>query len=266
MRILVCLALAAVLSPVPAWNQTSDSFDVASVRPTAHGGKDAQGFSWSSADITGPGHFAAENSSLDELIRFAYDLKEYQVYGPAWLNDKSECFDVLAKAPASTSEPEMRAMLQTLLIERFRLAAHRESRTLPVYDLIVGKKGARLKPADPAGQKGTSSGGGNMTSTRVTMADFAYALSRQLKCPVFDKTGIAGTFDINLHYSALYNTMDEDRASVAPSLFTAIQERAYRPLAKTRSGGGGGGCRSCRCPRARARRRVKRPMGRSRCW
>jgi uncharacterized protein (TIGR03435 family) len=93
-RIDVCVALAAMLSPVLAWNQGPPAFEVASVRPTSHGGPDAQGFSRSSAGITGPGHFVAENSSLDELIRFAYDLKDYQVYGPVWLNDKSECFDV----------------------------------------------------------------------------------------------------------------------------------------------------------------------------
>jgi uncharacterized protein (TIGR03435 family) len=113
----------------------------------------------------------------------------------------------------------MRAMLQTLLAERFKLAAHRESRVLPLYELVVGKKGSRLKAADPEEHEGTSSGGGNLTATRVTMAEFAYQLSRHLNAPVFDKTGIAGAFDIALHYSS-----DEDRGTAAPSLFTAIQE------------------------------------------
>jgi uncharacterized protein (TIGR03435 family) len=161
----------------------------------------------------------AENSSLDELIRFAYSLKDYQVSGPVWLNDDSESFDVLAKASPDTPDDQVRVMLQTLLMERFKLTAHRESRLLPIYELVVGKNGPELQAADPAGRKGTSSRGGNMSAKNVTLTDFAYALSRRLKRPVFDKTGITGAYDINLHYAR-----EEDGASTAPSLFTAIQE------------------------------------------
>jgi uncharacterized protein (TIGR03435 family) len=54
--------------------------------------------------IPSPGRLVAENSSLDELIRFAYDLKDYQVSGPVWLNDDSESFDILAKAAPDTAQ------------------------------------------------------------------------------------------------------------------------------------------------------------------
>jgi uncharacterized protein (TIGR03435 family) len=219
MRRALYLALVALIVTPPALVQTPTplAFDVASVKPALHG-RDAAGWSRSSVDVPSPGRLLAENSSLDELIRFAYDLKEYQISGPAWLNDESECFDIVAKAPSGYSRDQVRIMLQTLLMERFKMAAHRETKVLPIYELSVGKNGPRLQAADPASRKRTSSGGGSITATRVTMADFAYELSRQLNRPVLDKTGIGGAFDITLRY-----TQDEDAASPVPPLFAAIE-------------------------------------------
>src|SRR5580692_12260224 len=74
----------AALLPALAQTQTQPTFDVASVKATDPA-RNAQ--HWSSVDIPGPGRLVAENSSLDELIRFAYSLKDYHVSGPIWLND-----------------------------------------------------------------------------------------------------------------------------------------------------------------------------------
>jgi uncharacterized protein (TIGR03435 family) len=209
----VALALGQAQSP-PA-------FEVASVRPAVHG-RDAAGWSRSSIGDN-HGRLVAENSSLDEMIRYAYTLKDYQVLGPAWLNDDSECFDVAAKAPpdatSNATSKEIRTMMQTLLAQRFKLAAHREERTLPIYNLVVAKSGFRLTPVSPTGHGGTSSGGGTMKATSLSMAEFAYQLSRELKLPVFDKTGIEGAFDFTLQYAP-----ERDTSATGPSLFTAIQE------------------------------------------
>jgi uncharacterized protein (TIGR03435 family) len=206
----------ALFAALPMLAQ-APAFEVASVKPTAHG-RDANGLSRSFVDVPHPGRLVAENSSLSELIRFAYDLDDYRLQGPAWLNDDEECFDVAAKAPAGTTKKQLRLMLRTLMAERFGLAAHTETRMLPVYNLTVDKKGARLTPAKAGGRNGYGSSGGNVTASRVTMADFAYQLSRDLKLPVFDKTGIAGAFDFTLHYETDPNS---DRG---PSLSTAVQE------------------------------------------
>ena len=213
----VHLAIFALL-PGLAQSQAPPAFDVASVRSTQHG-RNAEGWSHSSVAIPSPGRLVAENSSLDELIRFAYNLKEHQISGPIWLNDDSESFDIRAEAPSSTPKEQMRVMLQTLLADRFKLAAHRDNKVLPIYELVMGKNRPRLKSAHPGGRMSTSSGGGMMRATNVTMAEFAYQLSRQVKRPVLDKTGISGAFDVTLHYAA-----DVDYVSTAPSLFTAVQE------------------------------------------
>jgi len=162
----------------------------------------------------------AENSSLGELIRFAYQVKEYQLVGPTWLNDDSECFDILAKASWEAPELELRLMLRALLVERFRLETHRETRTMPILKLVIGKKGARLHEASVDGARpGTSSAGGDVTATHVFMSAFAYWLSRELRRPVFDGTGLNGRFDFRLQYDAGHDDVGR------PSLVSALHEQ-----------------------------------------
>jgi uncharacterized protein (TIGR03435 family) len=83
--------------------------------------------------------------SLKDLIANAYSVKAYQVTGPAWM--ASERFDIVAKMPEGAPKEDVPAMLQTLLEERFGLAAHRDRQEHPVVALVVGKDGPRLKDA-----------------------------------------------------------------------------------------------------------------------
>jgi uncharacterized protein (TIGR03435 family) len=214
------------LAPPAAQIATAPAFEVASVRPTQHG-RTLDGWSHSSADIPSPGRFVAENSSLDELIRFAYQVKDYQVSGPIWLNDDAECFDISAKTATETSTAQIRAMVQTTLAERLKLALHCETRELPVYALLPSKRGPKLNPAAGNGRSSTRSAGGNVTATNVSMAEFAYQLSRWLKRPVFDQTQIPGIFDFALQY-------DERETGERPSLFTALEEQLGLRLAPTK--------------------------------
>ncbi len=93
-----------------------------------------------------PGMVDYKNVSLKALIARAYEMKEYQVTGPDWLD--SERFDVLAKTPPDTPGDRVPLMLQTLLAERFKLTGHREQKVMPVYAMVVGKSGFKLKPLE----------------------------------------------------------------------------------------------------------------------
>ena len=55
---------------------------------------------------------------MKALIARAYDVKEYQVEGPQWL--ESERYDVMAKIPEGTDKAQLRPMLQRLLADRFK--------------------------------------------------------------------------------------------------------------------------------------------------
>jgi len=205
------LLLAALLTPLFA--QTV-AFDVASVRPTKHG-RDAKGYSQSSADIPSPGRFLAQNSSLDELIRFAYDLKDDQVVGPEWLNHDEVCFDIEAKAPPETSKKQVRAMLQELLRDRFKMVSHKETRMLPTLLLTAAKSGPKLKPSAQDGQQSWSATGSDITAVHMTMNEFAYQLSLELKHPVLDQTGISGAFDFQIKANVPGGREEQDAALIA---------------------------------------------------
>src|SRR5579863_8013440 len=92
--------------------------------------------------LSGPRLFA-EALSADNLITYAYDVKDYQVSGvPSWADSKNlscDRYDVNAKAegdePVKTDQA--RAMLQSLLADRFHLQLHREKKDAPVYALVV---------------------------------------------------------------------------------------------------------------------------------
>jgi uncharacterized protein (TIGR03435 family) len=81
--------------------------------------------------------------SLKELIATAYRVKQYQITGPAWL--ATDRFDIVAKLPDGASKDDAPKMLQALLAERFKLAAHRDTQEHPVLALLVGKDGPHLK-------------------------------------------------------------------------------------------------------------------------
>ncbi len=92
--------------------------------------------------------------SLADLIRTAYDVKPHQISGPDWM--AAERFNITAKLPDGATKDQVNVMLQALLAERFKLTVHHEMKERPVYALIVGKGGSKLReselqtPADAA--------------------------------------------------------------------------------------------------------------------
>lgn len=83
--------------------------------------------------------------SLKDLIAEAYNVKGFQITGPAWLG--SQRFDVVAKMPDGAKKEDAPAMLQALLADRFKLTVHQDKQEHPVLALIVGKDGPKLKDA-----------------------------------------------------------------------------------------------------------------------
>lgn len=150
--ILFAATVAFAQTPAPVPGKPALTFDVASIKvagplnPAAiREGKMHLGMKVDGA-ICDIGGFA-----LRDLIRTAYDVKDYQIAGADALGNPLDAqrFDIQATLPAGTTEKDVPQMLQALLAERFKLVIHRETRDLPVYALIVGKDGPKLKAADP---------------------------------------------------------------------------------------------------------------------
>lgn len=179
------------------------SFDVASIRPVDPGSKEGKsGGPLTHRVHTTPGSVIMPQIGLDEVIMWAYDIEHYQLSGPSWL--PSQRFDITAKSDGQPPEEQLRAMMRTLLETRFALKQHSEEKELACAVLLLGKDGPKLKPSDDQGES-TFDGGKNgrptVTLSRVTMHEFASALSDPMRKPVIDMTELKGTYTFTLDAS-----------------------------------------------------------------
>jgi len=85
--------------------------------------------------------------SLSDLVVYAYRIRIFQISGPSWIRDGR--WDIVAKLPDGVSQDRVPEMMQSLLVERFKLSAHHETRESPAYELVVDKGGPKLKPSPP---------------------------------------------------------------------------------------------------------------------
>jgi uncharacterized protein (TIGR03435 family) len=132
--------------------------------------------------------------------------------------------------PRETTGDEVIRMLKTMLAERFHLAMHRDTKELPVYGLVVGKNGTKLKEVE-FGRSGSDTRPGKYHGERVGMANVANFLSRQMDRPVIDMTGLKGFYTFDLEWtpeeSAIPKPMEGGAAvdsAVGPSLTSALQQ------------------------------------------
>jgi uncharacterized protein (TIGR03435 family) len=173
------------------------AFDAASVKRTPPQPLGKGGGSNMKAD---PGRLTCTNVPLKRYLITAWGLKDYQVSAPDWMND--EHYDLTATMPAGTPPHEVLLMLQALLVDRFKIATHHETKELAVYALIVERNGVKLKPAEGFGTSVSSSPKGRSMRANVTMKGFAGTLSGLLDRPVVDMTGLTGGFNINLEWAS----------------------------------------------------------------
>ena len=171
------------------------------------------------------GQLVMTNQTLKRLIERAYNVNPLQVAGPGWMEDVR--FDIVAKYPQDTKNEERLPMLRTLLEDRFKLVAHRETKEMSGWALVVAKGGFKLKPAAPGQSQTDSNADGKLRTLTVkgaSMAQMADLLARLQNETVVDRTGIEGVYDFELHW-----TMDDlntagTYADVSPSVFAAIEE------------------------------------------
>ena len=233
--------ILGILTIAAATGQTVDpklTFEVASVKAAAPQGNGRMmmggGGGPGSRD---PARFTMTNMPLRLLVARAWDVKDYQVQGPGWMD--SERFDIVAKVPPGTTKEQFNVMYQNLLIERFKMEVHKDKKDLPIFTLGVGKNGPKLKAteldasafATPSPDGGGRGGPGNasvglppppppgmgrgrpgmivmfqeghmrMTAVGQDIAGIANFISMQLGRPVIDSTGLTGRYDFQMDFS-----------------------------------------------------------------
>ena len=145
--LLVPFAADLMRAQAPPAGAERPKFEVASVRENTSGdGKIMFG-------IQPGGRFTTVNVPLWDLIRQAYGLQRSQlVGGPDWM--ETARFDIVAKGegdiargagPGGPPGP-LNFMMQDLLEDRFKLRAHRETRELPIYALMLARADGKLGP------------------------------------------------------------------------------------------------------------------------
>jgi uncharacterized protein (TIGR03435 family) len=150
--------------------------------------------------------------------------------------------------------PRLQLMLQALLVERFNLKVHPEYKQFPVYALVLGKNGSKLKKSGAVEMIQMPDGSSiedrgvvfrplptntermvQLAVKNQSMQQVADTFAIFLGRPVLDRTGLRGEFDFTMEYET-----DPDAANlpgaevVGPALFTALQEQAGLRLESTK--------------------------------
>lgn len=236
---------------------TPPTFDVVSVKPN----KSASG---GTRIMNTPDGYSTTNIPLSFIISNAYGIREDLISGlPGWAD--SAHYDITAKVAAADvptlpklTRDQRSGMLKPLLADRFKLQAHVETKTLPVYELVVAKGGPKLHQAVPGDTytNGPKVNGnppragmmmmmpGKITGMAIPLDNLINILSRQLQRTILDKTGLHGNYDITLQW-----TPDQGEAASfpggpdgrtlpadpsAPSIFTALEEQLGLKLNSTK--------------------------------
>jgi uncharacterized protein (TIGR03435 family) len=238
----ILIALAAISTLC----QPTPSFEVASIR--LH--KDSK----EKADLEfSPGgeRFVATNVPLSLLAMTAYGVTVPQLsWDKSASSVLSERYDIQAGAAHPVGAGDMLRMLQTLLVERFKLVVQHEMKELDVYVLVPDdgrqKRGASLRvsdapplngttPLNPYHARGTEPNGGHLVFKDETMADFAWRLSALVQLGgrvVIDETGLGDHYDFELRFKPDLptspldaNNGPEHALGDDPSIFTAVREQ-----------------------------------------
>lgn len=196
--------------------------------------------------------------STKDLLQRGFGVEQDRIIGiPGWAD--SDRYDFQARVDDASklkwrmlSRTQQMSALLPILRNRFSLKFHHETRTLPVWALVVGKGGPKLHAARPGdtyenGLKGPDgpmgprafrmSEQGELTAQATSIPEFIWFLGRQIPgatppdgATIADKTGLTGRYDITLRFAPenYVSPMKPDSGTVnpsGPSIFTALQEQ-----------------------------------------
>jgi len=215
----------AIIAALFCASALAQTFEVASVKPAPP--DDGRGMSevHGGPGSSDPGQVTYRNITLMNLLARAYP-DSYKIEGPGWL-DSDPRFDIVAKIPPNTTPDQFVLMIRNLLIERFGLKAHHETKEFAAYDLVIAKGGLKMKetvdhPDAASGPPKLDANGfpqltrpGMTTSNtfsngvpvaRLTaVAQPMWRLLGMLRAvaqkPIIDKTGLTGKYDFTLEYA-----------------------------------------------------------------
>jgi uncharacterized protein (TIGR03435 family) len=255
MRFALLTTFALCAAPLFAQSDPAPKFDIADVHVSA---KTRNAFPRTSP--ARGGRYEVKTATMVDLIRIAYAFDPDKILGgPSWL--EMDRFDVIAKEPPDTTPETRKLMLQSLLADRFNLKFHKDTKPLPAYALIAGKK-PLLKPADGTEEAGCKVDTGssapsegsitlNMSTTtgamttihlapgglihytcrNMTMAAFAREVRGMIGAdlgtnPLVEDTGLKGAYNFDIRFSlSFFGPMVGANAPERITMFDAVEKQ-----------------------------------------
>jgi bla regulator protein BlaR1 len=221
--LLACIGLTALVGPVAlglieapairAQEQPSHfAFEVASVKPNTSGDQRSI-----RVENLPSGRFVMQGLPLLIIASYAYDIPFQSprlAGGAEWQKARGEVYDIEATAPKDAFSPGMtqknrdarvRLMLQSLLAERFKMKVRIDPKEQPVYGLVVGPSGPKLKAAKVEEKDCDASSnchqmqggqGRGIHGSAISIDDVTLFVQNFSDKPVVNKTGLTGLYDI----------------------------------------------------------------------
>ena len=211
----------------------------------------------------GPDGRFTTSGPLQVLIQAAYNVLRFQVEGgPSWV--RSDRFAIEAQVAGRATLDQLRLMLQSLLADRFKLTLRRETRTQPIYELVVTDGGLKIAAMNKAGcipqaevrwdlidldaplyvcdgfrRRMLSQSPDTLPLLRrpritrieaggVSMAALIDLISVDLDRVVLDRTGFTSPFNFVLDFAPT-----SDPAASGPTIFDAMQDQLGLQLRST---------------------------------
>ena len=227
------VAQAGPMGPVP-WTSPDGggpTFEVATIKPSDPDACCARTFGRNGR------RFQTTNTNLKYLIQWAWNLQAKQVEGgPSWMDDTRYNLAGEMDGTGTPNDHQWKIAVQNLLLDRFQVKLHHESREMPAFVLTVAKGGPKLTPGDGDTKAhlsmGFSGGVGETMHGRgvnASIGDFIGELQRiVMDRPIVDRTGLTGVYNIQFEFTredpnSLGMTQLPDNA--APNLITALDEQ-----------------------------------------
>jgi len=194
-----------IASPLAAQAPAGPRFEVASLKERARGAPFVR-FGMERS----PGRLFNGCATLTSLVFYAFRRTlATPVEGlPGWASvpcgetGTPDTYEFQATMPVETTDADVRLMLQAFLSDRFKLAFHWETRTLPVLALVAAPGGLKMKPTDPKDDRPRAPIGCPREDPGChliwmgssSMTELADMLSSEVGRMVIDKTGLRETY------------------------------------------------------------------------
>ncbi len=210
------------------------------------------------------GRYEIKYATMVDLIHLAYNIDTDKILGgPNWL--EMDRFDITGKVPTGATPETLNLMLQSALADRFKLAVHKDTKPLPAFVLVAGKKpllkaaagteeaGCKVGSESSAGAEGNmrimmgaavanSGGAPQMFSLgpggtilyncrNMTMAAFVEGLPKMFGAsslgtnPILEQTGLKGGWNFDVRWTAVIGGLPGGNQAEHISVSDAIEKQ-----------------------------------------